>query len=96
MRVDTCCWQLIPARCVRMAPLSGHLSLLWDHLVRRALASEPDPSSRAQHLLDDLDLLLATASDFLMSCCAVCPAAEAEPGKDGQVSGSSKAALTAG
>ncbi len=55
-----------------MAPLSGHLALLWDHLVNRAIHAEDTPAARLQHLLDDLDLLLATASDLLHSCAKVC------------------------
>ena len=51
-----------------MPHLQGHLSLLWDHLVRRALATENEPSARIQHLLDDLDLLLVSASDLVKGC----------------------------
>ncbi len=68
-----------------MGPLLGHLSFLWDHLVKRALAAENEPASRVQHLLDDLDLLLTTASDLLSCCADSCAAGAAAGEEDGQV-----------
>ena len=50
------------------AVIPSHLRLLWDHLIGRTLASETAPARRVQHILDDMDLLLATLSDFISIC----------------------------